>query len=260
MALEALNSPTAATTPFRGYQEEEEEEEADLHLREPWAKRKRSKRPRFETEEEYLALCLIMLAQSGNTRNIHNNNTQLPSSSLSDKEASPPVKLTHRCTVCNKAFGSYQALGGHKASHRKASSESNPTASVSALANDSVSASTVGGGRMHECSICHKSFPTGQALGGHKRCHYDGGNNHSNSNANGNNSSGATTSDGGAASSSHTLRGFDLNLPAPLTEFWSPMGFDFGKKKVGGEQEVESPLPVTAKRPRLFTGEDDETA
>ena len=256
MALEALNSPTAATTPFRGYQEEEEE--VDLHLREPWAKRKRSKRPRFESEEEYLALCLIMLAQSGN-----NNNTQLPSSSQSHKEASPPLKLSHRCTVCNKAFPSYQALGGHKASHRKASSESNTTASavaVSATANDSVSASTVGGGRMHECSICHKSFPTGQALGGHKRCHYDGGNNHSNSNANGNNSSGATTSDGGAASSSHTLRGFDLNLPAPLTEFWSPMGFDFGKKKVGGEQEVESPLPVTAKRPRLFSGEDNEEA
>ncbi|KAG4984397.1 hypothetical protein AAZX31_10G245200 [Glycine max] len=257
MALEALNSPTAATTPFRGYQEEEEE--VDLHLREPWAKRKRSKRPRFESEEEYLALCLIMLAQSGN-----NNNTQLPSSSQSHKEASPPLKLSHRCTVCNKAFPSYQALGGHKASHRKASSESNTTASavaVSATANDSVSASTVGGGRMHECSICHKSFPTGQALGGHKRCHYDGGNNHSNSNANGNNSSGVTTSDGGAASSSsHAFRGFDLNLPAPLTEFWSPAGFDFGKKKVGVEQEVESPLPVTAKRPRLFSGEDNEEA
>ncbi|KAL3726106.1 hypothetical protein ACJRO7_031061 [Eucalyptus globulus] len=27
-------------------------------------------------------------------------------------------------------------------------------------------------GKVHECLICHKSFPTGQALGGHKRCHY----------------------------------------------------------------------------------------
>ncbi|KAL2521216.1 zinc finger protein ZAT10-like [Forsythia ovata] len=28
--------------------------------------------------------------------------------------------------------------------------------------------------RLHECSICHKSFPNGQALGGHKRRHYEG--------------------------------------------------------------------------------------
>ncbi|TKY51029.1 Zinc finger protein ZAT10 [Spatholobus suberectus] len=251
MALEALNSPTAATTPFRGY---EEEEEVDLHFHEPWAKRKRSKRPRFETEEEYLALCLIMLAQSGNNRN---SNTESSSSqSLSHKEASPPVKPAHTCSICNKAFPSYQALGGHKASHRKSSSEATATASAAAAANDSVSASTVAGGRMHECSICHKSFPTGQALGGHKRCHYDGGNNHSNAN----HSSGVTSSDGGGgAAYSHALRGFDLNLPAPLTEFWPPVGFDFRKKKAdGGEQEVESPLPVTAKRPRLFSGEDDD--
>ncbi|WMV15479.1 hypothetical protein MTR67_008864 [Solanum verrucosum] len=33
-----------------------------------------------------------------------------------------------------------------------------------------------GSGRTHECLICHKCFPTGQALGGHKRCHYDGNN------------------------------------------------------------------------------------
>ncbi|CAJ1977343.1 unnamed protein product [Sphenostylis stenocarpa] len=264
MALEALNSPTAAATPFRAYQEEEEE--VDLQLREPWAKRKRSKRPRFETEEEYLALCLIMLAQSGND-NANKFSHRQPSPSQSQKEASPPLKLSHRCTVCNKAFPSYQALGGHKASHRKSSSEST---TLSAVANDSVSASTVvGGGRLHQCSICHKSFPTGQALGGHKRCHYDGGNHHSNSIANGNNNSGVTSSSdgvGGVAASSHTLRGFDLNLPAPLTEFWPPVGFDFRKKVGGGgEQEVESPLPVTAtKRACLFSGEDhddgDETA
>ncbi|KAK7343520.1 hypothetical protein VNO77_12312 [Canavalia gladiata] len=267
MALEALNSPTTATAPFHSY----EQDEADLHFREPWAKRKRSKRPRFEenppTEEEYLALCLIMLAQSGNNNNTSHRQTQPSSSqSLSPQEASPLVKLTHRCTVCNKAFPSYQALGGHKASHRKSSSEATTTASAAAAsANDHVSTSTVTGARMHECSICHKTFPTGQALGGHKRCHYDGGNNHSNSNVNANNSSGVTSSDGGggAASSSHAPRGFDLNLPAPLTEFWPPVGFDFSKRKVevggGGEQEVESPLPVTAKRPRLFSV-GDETA
>ncbi|BAT93945.1 hypothetical protein LR48_Vigan02g236900 [Vigna angularis] len=248
MALEALNSPTAPAAPFRAYQEEEE---LDHQFREPWSKRKRSKRPRFETEEEYLALCLIMLAQGGNNTNTSSH--RQTQHSESQKEPSPPLKLSHRCTVCNKAFPSYQALGGHKASHRKSSSEST---SVSAVASDSVTASTAGGGRMHECSICHKSFPTGQALGGHKRCHYDGGNHHSNSNALTSSSDGV----GGGAASSHTLRGIDLNLPAPLTEFWPPVGFDFRKKVGGGdEQEVESPLPITAaKKARLFSGDDHD--
>ncbi|KAL1296124.1 hypothetical protein HN51_056873 [Arachis hypogaea] len=280
MALEALNSPTAAgITPFIAKFQDQEEEEEELHqLREPWAKRKRSKRPRFEnppTEEEYLALCLIMLAHSGNkvTATTLKNEQTESSSSQQPQEASsspspsppPPIKLTHRCTVCNKAFPSYQALGGHKASHRKSSnSENNTTAAAAATVNSenvSASATTNGGPRMHECSICHKSFPTGQALGGHKRCHYEGGNN--NHNNNNNNSSAVASSEGGGASS-QSFRGFDLNLPAPLTEYWSPAGLDDvseaktkNKKKKVEEQEVESPLPVAAaKRARLFEDAD----
>ena len=270
MALEALNSPTAAgTTPF--IPASFEEEEVDLHLREPWAKRKRSKRPRIEnppTEEEYLALCLIMLAHSGNNnktslqQETESSSSQPPQPPQREQEGSVPMKLSHRCTICNKAFASYQALGGHKASHRKSASEN---ATAAATNNDSVSTSTAtasGGGRMHECSICHKTFPTGQALGGHKRCHYEGGNNNnsSNSNVNANNSSAVMSSEGGASAHSH--RGFDLNLPAPLTESWHPAeleGGEFKKKnKVEVEQEVESPLPVTAKRPRLFPGGDGD--
>lgn len=248
LELQTLNSsPTGATTtipiPFPRFKQEENQE------RESLVKKKRSKRPRIgignpPTEEEYLALCLIMLSQSNN---------QIQSS---------PLKLNHKCSVCNKAFPSYQALGGHKASHRKSSSENQST-----TVNETISVS-VSTSKMHECSICHKSFPTGQALGGHKRCHYEGviNNNHNHNNSN---SSGITVSDAGAASSSISHRGFDLNLPAPLTEFWSPVGFGGGdskKNKVNvnlagiNEQEVESPLPVTAKRPRLFSDEDnDET-
>ncbi|MED6219772.1 hypothetical protein PIB30_038800 [Stylosanthes scabra] len=270
MALEALNSPTAGVTApfFPTFQDHQEDDEELHHLREPWAKRKRSKRPRFEnppTEEEYLALCLIMLAHSGSNNNnkkvvtdttLKNEKTESSSSQQPPQEASssPPMKLSHRCTVCNKAFPSYQALGGHKASHRKSSttSENNnnnsSTATAPVVVNNNENVSS--GPRMHECSICHKSFPTGQALGGHKRCHYEGGNN--------NNSSAVATSEGGA--SSHSFRGFDLNLPAPLAEYWSPAGLDVTtepKKKMKNskveEQEVESPLPVAAaKRARLF--------
>ncbi|KAF7840746.1 zinc finger protein ZAT10-like [Senna tora] len=251
MALEALNSPT--TLPYNNnkrihHEEEDIDDEIDLH----WSKGKRSKRPRFDTansEEEYLALCLIMLAHSdqNTTSTIRRRSPPDSSSSLSPPvPANNPnpvnndvnVKLSHRCTVCNKAFSSYQALGGHKASHRKSSSES--TAADNASTSSAAGAS--GSGKMHQCSICHKSFPTGQALGGHKRCHYDGGSS-SNGNNNNNNSSsnsagaGLTSSDGGGASTlSH--RGFDLNLPAPLTEF--SVGGD-GKSV---EQEVESPLPA----------------
>ncbi|CAA2967541.1 zinc finger ZAT10-like [Olea europaea subsp. europaea] len=93
MALEALNSPsTMAPTPAFQF------ENATLRYLELWTKGKRSKRQRNverhyqPTEEKYLALCLIMLARGDD--------------------------------VCDKAFGSYQALGGHKASHRKLSCSS----------------------------------------------------------------------------------------------------------------------------------------
>ncbi|XP_028788336.1 zinc finger protein ZAT6-like [Neltuma alba] len=253
MALEALNSPTTAPTSFT-YKHEEEDEELDLH----WAKGKRTKRPRFDSnnppsEEEYLALCLIMLAQSG-----HNNNAAASSSSSPPRPSpspSPPnpVKPSHRCTVCNKVFSSYQALGGHKASHRKSSSES--TANASTAADNASTSSGAGTGRMHECSICHKVFPTGQALGGHKRCHYDGGNANSSSAG-----AGVSSSEGGGASTV-SLRGFDLNLPAPLMDL-SPAGFgDESGMKMGVEQEVESPLPVGAGKKRsrvLFPSEADD--
>uniref|UniRef100_A0A1D1Y3S0 Zinc finger protein ZAT10 n=1 Tax=Anthurium amnicola TaxID=1678845 RepID=A0A1D1Y3S0_9ARAE len=129
---------------------------ADLPFLEPWAKRKRSRRrsaPPNEDEEEYLAMCLIMLARGGEAGR-----------SRSPRPA-PPVaaKLPFSCSVCGKAFTSYQALGGHKASHRKPLAP--PTEETDA-------APSLGAGRPHQCSVCHKVFPTGQALGGHKRCHY----------------------------------------------------------------------------------------
>ncbi|KAK6115999.1 hypothetical protein DH2020_008268 [Rehmannia glutinosa] len=234
MALEALNSPTAPTTSF-------DIENATLRYLEPWTKGKRTKRPRSvefntePTEEEYLALCLIMLARGGTASTSsapppqRSNQSHLP-------PPSDPSKLVYKCSVCDKAFASYQALGGHKASHRKLSGGGDEHSATATTGTTSASAS--GSGKIHECSVCHKCFPTGQALGGHKRRHYEGGAPASGKGADA--VSGAVTSSDGVGSTV-TQRGFDLNLPA-LPEFWTGFGS-------GIEDEVESPHP--AKKSRL---------
>uniref|UniRef100_A0A7N0SXG5 C2H2-type domain-containing protein n=1 Tax=Kalanchoe fedtschenkoi TaxID=63787 RepID=A0A7N0SXG5_KALFE len=174
--------------------------------------------------------------------------------SMSAVETESTVKTaSYRCTVCDKEFGSYQALGGHKASHRKL-----PASGVSfdtVAAASGVGGGGSGSGRVHECAICHKQFPTGQALGGHKRRHYEGvlGKqnqhiNHLQSLKNATTSSGvttATTSDGAGSSLSH--RGFDLNIPA-LPDLWPVSRF------AAAEEEVESPHP--ARKPRVFLPND----
>ncbi|KAJ4963902.1 hypothetical protein NE237_023841 [Protea cynaroides] len=246
MAMEALNSPRTSTPSFHY-------DDMDLHCLEPWAKRKRSKRPR-PTEEEYLALCLVMLARGGATGTDSADKIHLRNSSPSPPptfQQPPNLKLNYTCTVCNKAFPSYQALGGHKASHRKHGGAEDHSSSSCATTTASTSANAnriPGSNKTHECSVCHKTFPTGQALGGHKRCHYDGGN----SNSAGN--SVVTSSSDGPAASSQSHRNFDLNLPAlpESSPFLAIIGGRNFQKSF--DEEVESPHPE--KKPRLFLRDD----
>ncbi|KAK9097183.1 hypothetical protein Sjap_022680 [Stephania japonica] len=245
MAMETLNSPTADPMPLLYLHNNQVYGDRDATS---WTKRKRSKRPRFDaapspspTEEEYLALCLIMLARGGG-----GNSSSPPQPQLSiplppsSQPPTAPLKLSYTCSVCHKSFPSYQALGGHKASHRKLSSSATAASSSDEHSTTTVTTTSTsgggGGGRSHECSVCHKSFPSGQALGGHKRCHYDGGI--------GSGTGGVTSS----SSDSHSVvlhRDFDLNLPALPEQLWQR-----GASTYGADQEVESPLP--AKKPRLI--------
>ncbi|KAL3651686.1 hypothetical protein CASFOL_004688 [Castilleja foliolosa] len=125
----------------------------------------------------------------------------------------------HKCGVCGKTFPSYQALGGHKTSHRKKP----PTASALNFSDKSNCVS------VHKCTICHENFPTGQALGGHKRKHYQGviigrkggaGSSGVNCSEDGSAASGVTVTSTAVSHSQDDVmapisRNFDLNLPPP---------------------------------------------
>ncbi|XP_031483470.1 zinc finger protein AZF3-like [Nymphaea colorata] len=196
-------SSTATATTFTS------EEYAPLF--DSWKKGKRSKRPR--SEEEYLALCLVMLANSGHTAATA---TTTPLQAAATNPA-------YRCTVCDKSFLSYQALGGHKASHKKVVCSADSGYSHPERAKVA---------KIHQCSVCSKLFPTGQALGGHKRCHWDGGSAASATNVSGN-------SDGSHDFLMHSKQpSLDLNLPAN-PDFWA----------FSSNDEVTSPSTL---KPHLF--------
>ncbi|XP_050365326.1 zinc finger protein ZAT4-like [Argentina anserina] len=101
---------------------------------------------------------------------------------VKDDPAEPRQVEMHSCPRCNKSFTSFRALGGHVSSHTKYEHNNNMDRYQSNSAD--VSAGNAEDNKNerrslyqtlpHECEICHLSFPTGQALGGHKRKHYKG--------------------------------------------------------------------------------------
>lgn len=68
------------------------------------------------------------------------------------------------CKTCNKEFPSFQALGGHRASHKK-------PRLLAGAGDDSNAPASPKKPKTHECSICGVEFAIGQALGGHMRRH-----------------------------------------------------------------------------------------
>jgi hypothetical protein len=184
------------------------------------------------TQDDYVQLCLMALATAasgGGSQAAEGQWLQVRPLSVAAPAA---CELRYRCSVCGKAFPSHQALGGHKASHRKRTAAPVLPLHVSASsADETTDSSTTSGGGRHRCSVCHRSFATGQALGGHKRCHYWDGLSVS-----------ITASESTATGSGSCARDFDLNL-TPVPERATA-----GMRRWGEEEEVQSPLPIKKRR------------
>ncbi|GFZ01158.1 C2H2-like zinc finger protein [Actinidia rufa] len=96
--------------------------------------------------EEDIALCLMMLSRD------------TWSSSDDVSELRPSQTRKYLCETCGKVFNSFQALGGHRTSHKKED-----------LSEPKRRGGTpIGDQKIHERPICYKVFGSGQALGGHK--------------------------------------------------------------------------------------------
>uniref|UniRef100_A0A7N0RA77 C2H2-type domain-containing protein n=1 Tax=Kalanchoe fedtschenkoi TaxID=63787 RepID=A0A7N0RA77_KALFE len=74
------------------------------------------------------------------------------------------------CRTCRKRFTTFQALGGHRASHKK------PKPDHDSFFQSKNTTVTPPRPKAHECAICGAEFALGQALGGHMRRHRDGAN------------------------------------------------------------------------------------
>jgi len=199
----------------------------------------------LEEEEEDMANCLILLAQGRGGRDpLHHNHKELCDDVKTEKGGNKIEFYVYECKTCNRTFPSFQALGGHRASHKKPKVEEKKSPPPSLPPPPPSSSSQVfsfeetkqnqmktspsvslqlgcgnnrGGlnfhgnkSKIHECSICGSEFTSGQALGGHMRRHRS-----SNNNNNTNTVVQTTTSDGGVEVKPRNVLELDLNLPAP---------------------------------------------
>ncbi|XP_077242971.1 zinc finger protein ZAT2-like [Tasmannia lanceolata] len=145
------------------------------------------------SEEEDLAHCLVMLSAARVDPLVAEREESCGSASKEEEErqrncekAKGVARGMFQCKGCKKLFTSHQALGGHRASHKKvkgcfAAKLDDLEFSIMSKTNifpfdnptrDALIIPSKTESKVHECSICHRIFGSGQALGGHKRCHW----------------------------------------------------------------------------------------
>lgn len=137
--------------------------------------------------EEDVALCLLMLSRdnwSEDAKQVqkqvceyikdHQHVNEVESDEKEDylfgvTRAKYKSQGKFKCETCKKGFRSYQALGGHRASHKKIKiHEEHEEGNGSGCGEDNRSV----GKRIFKCPFCDKVFDSGQALGGHKKVHF----------------------------------------------------------------------------------------
>ncbi|XP_019441021.1 PREDICTED: zinc finger protein ZAT5-like [Lupinus angustifolius] len=163
-------------------------------------------------EEEDMANCLILLAQGqsrespkhaaadgredlttgGMNYSKYSSKKFLEAAGIGSGRAGYYV---YECKTCNRTFPSFQALGGHRASHKKPKAIStqekkqqhflfssdeeefqfktnnNRPISLQFNIRGNLYSTNNNKCKVHECSICGAEFTSGQALGGHMRRH-----------------------------------------------------------------------------------------
>lgn len=132
--------------------------------------------------EEHVAYCLMMLSRDKwerdeNKLNLCGEKYKFGDDFCGDSDVSKvrknKVRGKYRCETCSKMFRSYQALGGHMASHKKIRHSPFNNESSSEIADcGGGSVAVVEEEKVHECPFCERVFSSGQALGGHKRSHF----------------------------------------------------------------------------------------
>ncbi|KAL6506416.1 hypothetical protein OROGR_024597 [Orobanche gracilis] len=159
------------------------------------------------TEEDGdVANCLILLARGGlrtgeenveRTENRSGNRRFTETATATMIHGGEAGINVYECRTCSRTFPSFQALGGHRAGHKKPKQvvdddrkkypQTEAAAEIEAgegkfITSDAVTRPIptrlpnrcliVGNKpKIHECSICGSEFASGQALGGHMRRH-----------------------------------------------------------------------------------------
>ncbi|KAL2554622.1 C2H2-type zinc finger family protein [Forsythia ovata] len=147
------------------------------------------------TEEEDTAKCLILLAQGHHFSSKKVGHDDDQDFKFNSKKYIEPGTCVYECKTCNRTFPSFQALGGHRASHKKPKNttafvlsdedhqdsdhvsfrqKNNNINSLSSSPSLQLTNSTIKRTKVHECSYCGAEFTSGQALGGHMRRHRGG--------------------------------------------------------------------------------------
>ncbi|PON38659.1 TFIIH C1-like domain containing protein [Trema orientale] len=125
---------------------------------------KRAREDNYVESAMDMANCLMLLSKVGGGTD-SDTDTDTDNSDAKRSSESTTTSSSGRvfaCKTCNRQFPSFQALGGHRASHKK------PKLSEG---DDHGQAQPPPKPKTHECSICGLEFAIGQALGGHMRRH-----------------------------------------------------------------------------------------